>query len=202
MLNALTQGFFLGLSLILAIGAQNAFVLKQGLKGQHIFPICLACAVSDAILIGIGVFALQVIENYLPAVSIYARYFGAIFLFVYGAKSFLTAFNKSDTLEPEGNETDGLIKTLLICLALTWLNPHVYLDTVILLGSISTQYGIYVSYFALGAMLSSFVFFFSLGYGATKLRPLFNKPFTWKVLDVFIGIIMWSIAAGLLFNSV
>ncbi len=201
MINALLQGFFLGLSLIIAIGAQNAFVLKQGLKGQHIFAICLVCAASDAILICVGVFALQIIENHMPTVSVYARYLGALFLFAYGAKSFLSALNQSSTLKPKGQAASGLLKAVATCLALTWLNPHVYLDTVVLLGSISTQYGEYVNYFALGATLSSFCFFFSLGYGSTQLRPLFNKPITWKLLDIFIGIVMWSIAASLLFNN-
>ncbi len=199
MLSAAVQGFFLGLSLIVAIGAQNAFVLKQGLKGQYVFWVCLICAFSDAILIAVGVFALNVVETYLPKFAIFARYFGACFLLFYGLRSFISAYNQKGSLEPEGASVKGLYKVLLICLALTWLNPHVYLDTVILLGSISTKYGEYSDYFALGAMVSSFFFFFTLGYGARLLRPLFHKPKTWSILDVFIGITMWVIAFSLIF---
>jgi len=197
MFEALYQGFFLGLSLIVAIGAQNAFVLKQGLKGQHVFWVCLVCAASDAILITAGVFGLNVVESYLPKFGLFARYFGAAFLFFYGLRNFYSAYKREGALEPDERAVGGLWPVLLICLALTWLNPHVYLDTVVLLGSISTQYGDQASYFAVGAVVSSFVFFFTLGYGARLLRPLFAKPVTWVVLDVLIGCVMWMIAVSL-----
>ena len=199
MFSIVLQGFLFGLSLILAIGAQNAFVLKQGLKGNHIFLVCLFCATSDAILIAIGVFGLHIVQQYVPEVSLYAKYFGAVFLFFYGLRSFINAFRQQEVLKPDERSTQPLWPTILVCAALTWLNPHVYLDTVVLLGSIATQYSSYSLYFASGAITASFVFFFSLGYGATKLRPLFAKSFTWKILDGVIGLIMWSIAYKLVF---
>ena len=198
MFNAALQGFVFGLSLIVAIGAQNAFVLKQGLKGTHVFWVCFVCAFCDAILIALGVFGLDLVENSVPNIAIYAKYFGAIFLFFYGLRSFYSAFTKNQILNPDNHQAEALWPTLLICLALTWLNPHVYLDTVILLGSISIKFGEQSHYFGIGAIVSSFVFFFSLGYGARVLRPLFAKPVTWKVLDVIIGTIMWLIAYSLL----
>ncbi len=199
MFSAAIQGFFLGLSLIVAIGAQNAFVLKQGLKGQHVFWVCLICALSDAILIAVGVFALHIVESYLPQFVVFARYFGALFLVFYGLRSFISAYQQKEALEPDDRSIKDLSKVLLICLALTWLNPHVYLDTVILLGSISTKYGEHSDFFALGAIISSFAFFFTLGYGSRVLRPLFSKPKTWSILDVLIGIVMWLIAYSLIF---
>ncbi|MGH1542267.1 MAG: LysE/ArgO family amino acid transporter [Arenicella sp.] len=198
MLEIFIKGFFLGLSLIVAIGAQNAFVLKQGLKGQHVFWVCLVCATSDAALIAIGVFSLSLVEQYVPQFATYAKYFGAIFLLVYGLRSFISAFGKQESLQPDQRRGQSLWKTLLVCLALTWLNPHVYLDTVVLLGSIAAQYGENAKYFGYGAVTASFAFFFTLGYGASWLRPWFDKPMTWKLLDIIIGIIMWAIAYSLL----
>jgi L-lysine exporter family protein LysE/ArgO len=200
MLSSLFQGFLLSLSLILAIGAQNAFVLKQGLKGQHVFWVCVICALSDALLISLGVFGLSAVEAIIPEFAIVARYFGAAFLFFYGSKSFLSAYKQRNSLEPEGARTTSLSSAVLVCLALTWLNPHVYLDTVVLLGSISLQYGEQSHLFGIGAIAGSFVFFFSLGYGASFLRPLFAKPITWVVLEVVIGLVMWTIALSLLLN--
>ena len=198
MSEALLQGFLLGLSLIVAIGAQNAFVLKQGLKGQHVFWVCFTCAASDAILIAVGVFGLNIVEAYIPEFSLYARYFGASFLIFYGLSHFISAFKEQDGLKPDEGVVKGLWPVLLVCLALTWLNPHVYLDTVVLLGSISTRYGEYSAYFGVGAIVSSFVFFFTLGYGARLLRPLFAKPRTWQILDVLIGCVMLLIAYSLI----
>jgi len=198
MTESLIQGFALGLSLIMAIGAQNAFVLKQGLKGEYVFWVCLTCALSDAILISIGVLLLSAIENYIPKITQYATYFGAIFLFLYGLRSFVRAYQKQNNLEPDKRGIKGFLPIILTCIALTWLNPHVYLDTVILLGSISIQYGENSVWFGLGAIVASFVFFFTLGYGASLLRPLFSKPITWSILDILIGLVMWAIAYSLL----
>lgn len=190
-------GFSLGLSLILAIGAQNAFVLKQGLKKHYVFAVCSVCAVSDAILISAGVGGFGVIIERFPQIEIVARYAGAAFLTVYGIQSLRSAFKSKHQLDPEGDSSASLLKTILICLALTWLNPHVYLDTVVLLGSISTQYAPNQFSFGLGAVMASFVFFFSLGYGARLLTPIFHKPISWKVLELFVGAIMLSIALSL-----
>lgn len=193
-------GFALGFSLILAIGAQNAFVLKQGLRRQHVFLVCLLCAGSDALLIALGVSGFGAVVEEFPAVAVVARYGGAAFLLVYGALSFRAALGKAGaprTLSPAGEDATSRAQTLAICLAFTWLNPHVYLDTLVLLGSVSTQYADAV-WFGAGAAVASFVFFFGLGYGARLLIPFFQKPQSWKVLDFLIGIIMLSIAAALL----
>ncbi|GAM71569.1 transporter [Vibrio sp. JCM 19236] len=190
-------GFSLGLSLILAIGSQNAFVLKQGLKNQHIFVICAVCAISDAILISLGVAGFGAMVNRFPEIETFARYGGALFLSVYALLSFKSAFTTDHALQSAGESKGSLTKVILMCLAFTWLNPHVYLDTVVLLGSVSTHYHPNQLQFAVGAMTASFVFFFSLGYGARFLAPIFNKPRAWKILELLVGVIMASIAITL-----
>lgn len=192
------SGLGIGFSLILAIGAQNAFVLKQGLKQQHIFWVCLVCALSDSVLILLGVFGFSTIIHQFPIIVIGAKYFGALFLFCYGACNFYNAFKSSTSLQPSELNKDGLKNIIYITLAFTWLNPHVYLDTVILVGSISVQFADQIHLFALGTILASWGFFFSLGYGARYLQPLLSKPLSWKILDACIGLIMWSIAIQLL----
>ena len=195
---AFIAGFSLGLSLILAIGSQNAFLLKQGLRKQHVFLACLICAVSDALLILLGVLGFGAVVNQFPAIEKIARFGGAAFLFTYAFYSFRSAWKNTHMLEPAGASSSTLGKTVLVCLALTWLNPHVYLDTVVLLGSVSTQYEEANQAFALGAMGASFLFFFSLGYGARLLSPFFQQPLAWKVLELFVGFIMLSIAVSLI----
>ena len=192
-------GFSLGLSLILAIGAQNAFVLKQGLKGEHVFLVSLICALSDAVLILIGVSGFHVLVSSFPQLVIVARYGGAIFLFVYGLLSFHTAWRSKHRLLPSEIKSGSWLNSALTCLAFTWLNPHVYLDTVVLLGSVSSQFATELEYFTAGVPSASFVFFFSLGYGARLLRPIFSRARSWQILEILIGFIMWSIAAKLVF---
>ena len=197
-MESLLSGFLLSISLIMAIGAQNAFVLKQGLKKHHVFWVCLVCAISDAVLIFLGIVGFGAIVETFPMVESVARYGGALFLFGYGSKSFISAFRTSHTLEPEGEVPDALSKTVLACLAFTWLNPHAYLDTVVLIGSIATQYeGTSRLQFGAGAIAASIVFFFSLGYGARFLAPLFHQPVAWKILDFVIAMIMFAIAISL-----
>lgn len=191
-------GFTLGISLILAIGAQNAFVLKQGIQRHHVFLVCLLCALSDAILITAGVAGFGVLINQFPNLELFARYGGALFLFCYGLRSLYSAWRTTHVLTPQGNAQASAWRTALLCLAFTWLNPHVYLDTVILLGSISTQYEPNQLHFALGAISGSLVFFFSLGYGARWLAPVFRHPRSWTVLEAIIGLVMWFLAAKLL----
>lgn len=198
MLYIYLQGLAVGLSLIIAIGAQNAFILKQGLKNQYVFWLCTICAASDSILILSGVFGFsQVIETY-PAIVDGAKYFGAAFLLIYGAQHFIQAFNSSGSLVPSENTEKKLMPMIWICLALTWLNPHVYLDTVVLIGSISTQFESSAIYFAMGAITASWIFFFVLGYGARFLLPMFQNAQAWKILDFVIGLVMWAIAISLL----
>ncbi len=195
-MTALTAGFALSLSLILAIGAQNAFVLRQGLRGTHVFAVCLTCALSDAILIAAGVAGFDALVGGFPWLVGVMKWGGAIFLVVYGGLSFRAAFGPAGALDPSEDRKSGLGRTLITCLILTWGNPHVYLDTIGLLGSVSTQYDAALS-FGIGAITASFVFFFSLGYGARGLRPLFARPTAWRVLDAGIGVTMWAIALGL-----
>ena len=193
-------GFALGFSLILAIGAQNAFVLRQGLQRSHVFLVCATCAISDAILIAVGVGGFGALSDAAPWFGTVMRYGGAAFLIVYGALAFRSAWFNQGALKAAGDEIESPKAVLATALALTWLNPHVYLDTVALLGSIAAQYDGRRMEFGAGAVLSSFVFFFSLGYGARYLAPVFARPGAWRVLDIVIGVIMWAIAAKLVFG--
>jgi L-lysine exporter family protein LysE/ArgO len=198
MSSSLVSGFALGFSLIMAIGAQNAFVLRQGLRQEHVFWICLTCAGSDAVLIYAGVVGVGAVSDAIPGFELVMRLAGAGFLIWYGARSLLAARRGGEALKPESGQTSkALLPVLATVLALTWLNPHVYLDTVVLLGSISAQYP-QPLFFGLGAMLASFAFFFSLGYGATLLAPVFARPRSWQVLEIVIGLTMWAIAGKLL----
>jgi L-lysine exporter family protein LysE/ArgO len=194
---AFLPGFLLGLSLIVAIGAQNAFVLRQGLRREHVFAICAVCAGSDAILIAAGVAGFGAIVTAVPWLAPVMRYGGAAFLFVYALRSLWSAWHNTAALNPSADERKSLGATILTCLAFTWLNPHVYLDTLVLLGSISTGYAGRRLAFALGAITASFVFFFALGYGARLLRPLFANPRAWRVLDALIGTTMLALAGKL-----
>jgi L-lysine exporter family protein LysE/ArgO len=194
-------GLTMGLSLIVAIGAQNAFVLKQGLARSHVFAVCFTCAVSDALLIIVGVFGFQRISAVMPALDPIMRYAGAAFLIWYGAKSLHSALRSSEALSVAEKREASLWQTLAICLALTFLNPHVYLDTVVLLGTISTQFPGFEKTFAAGAATGSLLFFFSLGYGARWLRPIFEKPSAWRILEGIIAITMWAIAFKLVMGA-
>ncbi|QNH52481.1 amino acid transporter [Acinetobacter venetianus] len=197
-MSAFVYGLGIGFSLILAIGAQNAFVLKQGLKQQYVFWVCFICALSDSILIYFGVTGFsKVIANF-PLLLIVSKYFGAAFLFFYGLRNFYSAIKNSSSLNPSDIEKDSLLKIIGICLAFTWLNPHVYLDAIILIGSISVQFSDQLYQFAAGTILASWIFFFSVGYGAKMLLPLFKRATSWKILDVLIGITMWAIATMLI----
>lgn len=199
MTTAFIPGFLLSLGLIVAIGAQNAFVLRQGLRKEHVFIICLACAFSDAVLIAAGVAGFGVAVGALPWLEPAMRYGGALFLFVYAARSLRSALRaQHEHLEPSSRHAQDWRAALATCLALTWLNPHVYLDTVVLLGSISSQYEGRKFAFALGASFASFSFFFALGYGARLLRPIFASAGAWRALDAGVGIVMLAIGVGLL----
>lgn len=191
------SGMGLGFSLIMAIGAQNAFVLKQGLLRQFVLSVCLICALSDAMLIAAGVFGFGKVISQFPQIVTLAKYAGAAFLAVYGAKSLYRGITQNEALIAQGEAVASHGQVVVMCLAFTWLNPHVYLDTVVLIGTVATQFADKLA-FALGAMSASFVFFFGLGYGARLLQPLFAKPAAWKVLDILIGLVMWAIAASLL----
>jgi L-lysine exporter family protein LysE/ArgO len=199
MFPAALTGFGTGLSLILAIGAQNAFVLRQGLIGQHVFWLCLLCAASDAVLIALGVAGFGAVSTLAPWLPRAMMLAGAAFLLVYGALRMRAAIAGGAVIEgaPSGG---SLGRTLGVAAALTWLNPHVYLDTLALIGAVSARWAVPAEKFAfgLGAVTSSFVFFFGLGYGARLLAPLMKSATAWRRLDAAIALLMWAIAAGLL----
>ncbi|WP_262927277.1 LysE/ArgO family amino acid transporter [Phytohalomonas tamaricis] len=201
MMEIAAKGFFTATSLIVAIGSQNAYVLKQGLLKRHIGLICMLCFFCDAVLMTLGIFGVGRIFAQSPELTRLITLAGAGFLFVYGALSFRAAWQGEQSLETETN--DGVAKTLtssiLATLAVTLLNPHVYLDTVVIVGSLAVTLDHVEKWlFITGALLGSFLWFFGLGYGARLLRPLFATPFTWRILNTFIGIVMWGIALSLL----
>ncbi|MBQ2263310.1 MAG: amino acid transporter [Loktanella sp.] len=199
MLTAGVTGFATGFALILAIGAQNAFVLRQGLARQHVFWLCLLCATSDALLITAGVLGFGYIVTLYPSFPQIMAWGGAAFLFVYGALRFVAAA-KGDYAMQVAGKSGSLWSVLATGAAFTWLNPHVYLDTLGLVGAVSTQFtdtGLKTA-FGIGAVLASYVFFFSLGYGARLLTPIMQSASAWRRLDLLIGIVMWALAIKLL----
>lgn len=196
-MSSFLPGFALSFSLILAIGAQNAFVLRHGLRREHVLPIVLTCGLSDAVLIILGVAGFGQIAATVPMFETVMRYGGAAFLILYGAQNARSAWRGGAVLETSDTSAAPLKRTLATLLALTFLNPHVYLDTVVLIGSISAQYDSR-PWFGAGAVLASVSFFFILGYGARLLGPLFASPSAWRILDALIALTMWIIAYSLL----
>ena len=199
MISAFLTGFFLGISLIVAIGAQNAFVLRQGILGQHILYVALFCALSDALLICIGVASISFfLNNFISQFSDFLFGFSAIWLAGYGALRLKTVFKSNALIKLESSKSKNLISTLSILFVLTFANPHVYLDTMVLIGSVSQQFTSDNKVaFTLGASLASFVFFFSLAYGAKLLIPIMQNPNSWRKLDFLIAIVMFIISIKL-----
>ena len=193
------QGFALSITLILAIGAQNAFVLRQGLRQAHVFWICLTCGVIDAVLIIAGIAGFGALAHAVPWFETAMRYGGAAFLIWYGWLNAVAAWRGGTALEAAEDDKQTLSSAILTLVGLSLLNPHVYLDTVVLIGSISAQYDNRVA-FGFGAVTASMTFFFMLGYGARFLRPLFANPRAWQVLDALIALTMWMIAAKLILS--
>ena len=196
MLSAFLTGFFLGFSLILAIGAQNSFVLRQGLIGRYIFTVALFCSLSDALLISVGVAGISIfLNNYIDLVSDWLFGISAIWLAGYGILRLRDAVIGKSVLIAENSSVNGLVSTLSFLSVLTFANPHVYLDTVVLIGSVSQQFPANTKFaYVLGASMASFVFFFSLAYGAKFLSPIMQKPIAWRILDSFIALVMFSLA--------
>lgn len=201
MFEAAIQGFLVAVSLIMAIGAQNAFVLRQGLRREHVLAVVLCCALSDAVLISAGVAGFGALSAQVPWIGEAMRWGGVIFLLIYGGLRFAAAWRGGEALLAGQSEPVSLRKVVLTCLILTWANPHVYLDTLVLLGSISAQYAPYRAVFGAAAILGSFSFFIALGFGARLLVPVFANPRAWVVLEVIVGVTMWGIAAGLAFGG-
>ena len=194
---AAAAGLGLGLSLIVAIGAQNAFVLRQGLRLEHVVAVVLVCALSDAVLIVAGVGGAGSVVTRAPEVVQVVCFAGAAFLLVYGLMAARRVFRPAALLPESGGARTRLAVTVTTALALTWLNPHVYLDTVVLLGSLASTYDDQRWWFAAGATLGSAVWFTGLGFGARLLRPVFARPTAWRVLDAVIAVVMVSLAASL-----
>lgn len=195
---AFLPGFLAGLSLIVAIGAQNAFVIRQGLSRQHVFVVVAICAIADAALIALGIAGLGAIIQGLPWLLEGVRWFGVAYLTWFGIKSVRSAF-KNDAMDVSGAQTTSLKKVVAAVLGFTLLNPHVYLDTVILLGSISNQFAEDRWFFGFGAMTASIVWFSAIGFGARAASRFMSKPIFWRVLDSIIAAVMFTIAFYLAF---
>ena len=193
------KGLLLGAGLIMAIGAQNAFVLSQGVRRRYYIIIPLICSLSDIVLISIGIMGVGNLLASSPIISGSASLGGALFLTWYGFRSFKAFLNK-ETLNEVNDEGPKTVKgAVLMTLAVTLLNPHVYIDTILLLGGISSQFEEWGKYiFGLGAATASLLWFFLLSLGGRALSPLFKNPLAWKVLDFMIALIMWFMAFTLI----
>lgn len=191
--STMATGLGAGLALIIAIGAQNAFVLRQGIRGEHVGLVVLVCMLSDVVLIGAGIFGIGTVIAAVPAIVVVIRLAGAAFLIVYAGLAAKRAFRPGvlTTGDRQGRQGSLSRKAVLAtALTLTWLNPHVYLDTVLLLGTLANQHGELRWWFGAGAAVGSIIWFSALGYGAKLLRPIFAKPGAWRVLDGLIAAIM------------
>ena len=195
---ALFPGLLTGLSLIIAIGAQNAFVIRQGLAKSHILLVVIFCSLSDALLIFLGTGGLGTLIQSKPGLLEFIRWFGVIYVSWFGIKSLRSAFKKQEFSAGSGLSSSR--KSIVLSLiGFTILNPHVYLDTVILVGSVANQFHADRWYFALGASIGSILWFTSIGYGARAASKYMSRPIFWKVLDIVIAIVMFSVAILLAF---
>ncbi len=198
MMFAFLKGMGIGASLIVAIGAQNAFVLRQGLLRHHVFTCALICTLCDICLIYAGVAGMGALISSAPNLLLVAKWGGALFLLVYGARSAWAAFH-SGGMAAVDEVPRSHLAIVAAAFSFSLLNPHVYLDTVVLLGTVGgQQVGDARNAFTAGAMLASTIWFFGLAYGARLLAPLFAKPLAWRILDGVIALVMWLIAASLL----
>lgn len=201
LLAAAVEGLLLGASLIVAIGAQNAFVLRQGLQRRHVFAVATACALCDIVLIAAGVAGLGALVRQHPMLLTAIAILGAAFLFAYGALALRRAFTVESLHAAEAGGAD-LMTTVATALALSVFNPHVYLDTVVLIGGLSARHPAPANIaFGVGAAAASILWFYSLAYGARLLAPVFARPAAWRALDVLIAVVMWAIAASLVVEA-
>lgn len=198
---AFTAGFALSFSLILAIGAQNAFVLRQGLRRAHVGVVIVICCLCEAVLIFAGVAGFGAIAEAAPWALDAMLWGGAAFLVFYGLKSLRAAMVADEALVADGEGAGSMKAAIVTVLILTWANPHVYLDTVGLIGSVAAQFGPDRWSFGAGALTASCVFFVILGYGARALAPIFAQPRAWQVLDVIVGVTMIAIAVKLIVTA-
>ena len=195
---AILPGFLTALSLIMAIGAQNAFVIRQGLTRKHVLLVVLVCVASDALLICLGIGGFGAVISSLPWLLEVIRWGGVAYLIWFGVRSLMSAF-KNETMDSSGRGVQSAKSALLAILGFTFINPHVYLDTVILLGGIGSQFGDNKWFFAVGASLGSVVWFFSLGFGAKAASRFMSRPVFWRVLDTVIAVVMFAVALTLAF---
>ena len=197
MFQVVLTGLLTGLALIVAVGAQNAFLLRQGIRGEHVLPIVLTCLLSDLVAITAGVAGLGVVLERWPGVLPVAQALGGLYLIAFGIHAAMRAWRPSRLDAGEGAAlTPG--RAVLLTLALTWLNPHFYLDAVLMLGTVANSFGTDRWWFLLGTLLASLTWFFGLGYGARLLRGLFARPTAWRVLDSAIAVVMGTLGVGLL----
>lgn len=196
MSSPLILGFIASFTLIAAIGAQNAFVLRQGIRREHVLAVVTLCTVSDIVLIAAGIAGVGVLITAHPSALNIAKFGGALFLVGYGLLAAKRAWRPS-SLKPSGATPARLIDVLLTCAAMTFLNPHVYLDTVVLLGALANEHKDDKWLFGIGAVTASAVWFFSLGLGARRLAGLFAAPLTWRVLDGLIAVMMIGLGVSL-----
>ena len=203
MLATFLSGLGTGAGLIIAIGAQNAFVLRQGLLRQHVLPVVLVCIGGDILCICAGVAGMGALIRTNEWLLEFFRWGGALFLTVYGISAARRAASGNGSMEISEVGAGSLMKAITSCLAFTFLNPHVYLDTVVLLGSIAAQYGEDLKWtFASGALTASVLWFTGLGFGARLLLPIFQNPRAWRILDSLIALVMWAIALTLVTNPI
>ncbi len=199
---AVLAGLGLGLSLIVAIGAQNAYVLRQGLRREHVLAVVVICALSDLALITLGVAGAGFVFDLVPWLTTVVRFAGAAFLVAYAVLAARRALRPAKGLEAGGTPArTSLAVVVSTALALTWLNPHVYLDTLVLLGSIASTYGDHRWWFGLGAGFASVAWFALLGFGARLLAPVFARPLAWRILDGLIAVVMLAIAVSLILGA-
>ena len=197
MFNVVFTGFFSGLALIVAIGAQNAFVLRQGIRGEQVLPIVLTCLASDVVAITAGVGGLGAVIERFPQVLPIAQVIGGLYLLAFGLHAALRAWRPT-ALEAGSGTAMGTSTAVLTALALTWLNPHFYLDAIVLLGTVANSFGVDRWWFLVGSLVASATWFFALGYGARLLRGLFAKPSSWRILDGGIALVMGALGVTLL----
>ena len=200
-LTAAAAGLGTGLSLIIAIGAQNAYVLRQGVRREHVGTIVTICAASDVALITAGVGGLGALVKSMPTAVTAIAWIGAAFLVTYGVLAARRAWKQQDHLAADGEGEKSLRTAVLTCLALTWLNPHVYLDTVLLLGTVGNSYGSAHWYFAAGAATGSILWFSGLGFGARRLGRVLARPQAWRVLDGVIAVTMITLGVAMAARS-
>lgn len=197
MLSIFLTGVVTGFALIVAVGAQNAFVLRQGIRGEHVLPVILVCMLSDLFAITVGVAGFGAVLERWPAVLPIAQIGGGLYLLAFGVQSAMRAWRPA-ALDAEGGTTMTARRAVLLTLALTWLNPHFYLDAIVMLGTVANSFGEHRWWFTAGALAASALWFPTLGFGARALRGVFAKPSAWRVLDSSIAVVMGALGIGLL----